>query len=370
MFVSNIKLSNFRNYNDLELNLNKNINILVGDNAQGKTSLLESVYVLARGNSYKNSNSELILWGKETSAIEGTFHKKNIDDNIKITLNKPNKTNIYINNKKTNKKSTLLEKIHIVLFSPEDLKMIKEGPDLRRRFIDNELNNIRPSYGKLLKDYTRVLYQRNNLLKVLRYDNKNINTLEIWDEQLIALGKKIIISRINFLKKVNSITKIIHSKLTNDQEEIKLFYISNIVKNNDDLEKIESIYRNLLNINIKEDIQKGYTSIGPHIDDIRVIINDFDAKLYGSQGQQRTAALSLKLSEIEIIKSHIEENPIILLDDVMSELDSKRQEKIIEFFHDSQVFITCTEINFENFLQNFNKKIYNIERGTITDMKR
>lgn len=365
MYLSNIKLSNFRNYDALDTQLCPNINIIIGDNAQGKTSLLEGIYVLARGKSYKNTMGEIISWDKESSLLEGTFHKKYYKDHLRISLSRPNKSTIYINDKKENKRSVLLEKVQVVLFSPEDLKMIKEGPDLRRRFIDGGLNNTKPSYGNVLRDYSRALYQRNNLLKSLRHSNYGRETLEVWDKQLIYLGKKIIISRINFLKKINSITKEIHNTLTNSKEELKLFYISNIVKNGEEIEYLEKVYQKKFSENVDRDIQKGYTSIGPHVDDIRVTINDFDAKIYGSQGQQRTAALSLKLSEIELIKSEIHENPIILLDDVMSELDVKRQEKIIKYFESSQVFITCTEMNFEDFLENFNKKIYTIERGQI-----
>ncbi len=365
MYLSNIKLNNFRNYSALNTELNPNINIIIGDNAQGKTSLLEAVYVLARGSSYKNTMSEIISWNEESSLLEGTFYKKYYKDHVRISLNKPNKSAIYINDKKANKRSVLWEKVQVVLFSPEDLKMIKEGPDLRRKFIDSGLNNTKPSYSNVLRDYSRALYQRNNLLKSLRRSNYGRETLEVWDKQLVHLGKKIIVSRINFLKKINSITKEIHYTLTSNQEELKLFYISNIIKNGEDIDHIEQVYEKKIRQNLERDIQKGYTSIGPHVDDIRVTINDFDAKTYGSQGQQRTAALSLKLSEIELIKSEIDENPIILLDDVMSELDAKRQEKIIKYFESSQVFITCTEMDFKDFLEKFNKKIYTIERGQI-----
>lgn len=368
MYLSNIKLKNFRNYDELDLVLGKNINILMGDNAQGKTSLLEAVYVLSRGKSYKGNVLDLIYWDRDFGFVEGTINKSNIKEDIRIHIDKSSKVTISLNGKRVNKRSVLNQKIHVVIFSPEDLKMIKEGPDFRRKFIDNSLQIIKPSYGTLLKNYNKVLFQRNNLLKSIKLGTSNSNTLGIWDEQLVRLGINIIISRVNFLKKVNSITKKIHYSLTNGQEEMKLFYLSNIIKNNEDLENVESVYKNLLEENVKEDIQKGYSSIGPHLDDIRVSVNDYDVKVYGSQGQQRTAALSLKLSEIDLIRSEINENPIILLDDVMSELDSKRQEKVIEYFQSSQVLITCTEISFENYLQNVDKKIYTIKRGTIDIM--
>ncbi|MFZ7119384.1 MAG: DNA replication/repair protein RecF, partial [Eubacteriaceae bacterium] len=291
------------------------------------------------------------------------------NENIRIEITNLNKLNIYINKKKINKKDSLTKKIHIILFSPEDLKLIKEGPDNRRKFIDNELGIIKPFYGKILKDYNKVLYQRNNLLKSLKFRKTTNNSLEIWNEQLINLGKKIIIYRINFLQKINKITNVIHNSLSNNQENLKLYYISNIIKSNDDLENIEETYKNLIEKNVKYDLEKGYTSIGPHLDDIKVVINNFDAKIYGSQGQQRTAALSMKLSEIELIKSELKEYPIILLDDVMSELDINRQKKVIKYFDNMQVVFTCTELNFENFIQNYDKKIYTIHQGKIKNIK-
>ena len=364
MYLSQIKLINYRNITSLSLTLNRRINIFIGDNAQGKTNLLESIFLLGRGKSYRNLTNDLIMWDKEQSYVEGVFFKDNMKDHIKITLNKSN-MNILYNDKKVIKKNSLSTKFYMILFSPEDLKLIKDGPDNRRKFLDNELSFIKPSYGQLIKDYNKVLFQRNNLLKTFTKEHDKPDTIEIWDDQLVYYGSRIIRQRISFLKKINDLTKVIHRELTKNKEELQLFYISNLIKNKKDIDDIENIYRQKIKDNFIYDFQRGFTSIGPHLDDIKVHINQYDVKLFGSQGQQRTVALSLKLSEIQLIQQEKGQNPIILLDDVMSELDSKRQEEIIKYFKDLQVFITCTELNFGNYLQNHIKKIYTIHQGKI-----
>ncbi|MFZ7134690.1 MAG: DNA replication/repair protein RecF [Eubacteriales bacterium] len=368
MYLSQLKLKNFRNYDSLNIELHENINIFIGDNAQGKTNLLEAIYILGRGKSYKNYSNDLIMWRKEQSVVEGTVIKERIKDELKLELKKDSNINILYNEKKIQKKNLLNKNIYIVLFSPEDLKLIKEGPDHRRKFIDNELTMIKPSYGRLIKDYSKVLFQRNNLLKSIHSHTLVPDTMDIWDEQLIQLGTKIIMQRVNFLKKINDITKKIHGELTKSKEDIQLYYVSNLIKNHRDLDDLDMLYKKTLKENYRIDIQRGFTSVGPHLDDIKVSVNDYDVKLFGSQGQQRTVALSLKLSEIQLIQVEKIQNPIILLDDVMSELDTKRQEEIIRYFKDLQVFITCTELNFKNYIQNFNKKIYTIHQGKITSI--
>lgn len=367
MYLSHIKLLNYRNISSLSIDLDPRVNIFVGDNAQGKTNLLESIFLLGRGKSYRSSTNDLIMWNKEQSSVDGFFLKDNMKDHIKIIINNSN-MNITFNDKKILKKNALSSKFYMILFSPEDLKLIKEGPENRRKFLDNELSLIKPSYGQLIKDYNKVLFQRNNLLKSFHKEQDKPDTLEIWNEQLVHFGSKIIRQRISFLKKINDLTKKIHGELTKNREELQLFYISNLIKNKNDLDDLENVYKQKIKHNFNLDFRKGYTSIGPHLDDIKVNINQYDVKLFGSQGQQRTVALSLKLSEIQLIQQEKGENPIILLDDVMSELDSKRQEEIIKYFKDLQVFITCTEFNFGNYLQNHIKKIYTIHRGKIENV--
>lgn len=367
MYLSQLKLMNFRNYDFLELEADNNINIFIGDNAQGKTNLLESIYMIGRGKSYKNNINDLIKWNKDSGIIQGNIISEGIKDNVKINL-KNNKAEIFYNQKKITKKNTLSSNIYIILFSPEDLKLIKEGPDNRRKFLDSEITIIKPQYDNLIKKYSKVLMQRNNLLKSLFYDKSSIDTIDIWNEQLIELGSKIIFERIKFLKKLNDLTKVVHKELTKGKEDIQIYYISNLIKNHDDINNIKSIYRESLKDNFNIEKQKGSTSIGPHLDDIKVTINNYDAKIFGSQGQQRTVALSLKLSEIQLIKIEKKENPIILLDDVMSELDASRQREIIHYFRELQVFITCTDLNFQNYIQNYSKKIYTIHQGKIINI--
>ncbi|NTW70996.1 MAG: DNA replication/repair protein RecF [Eubacteriaceae bacterium] len=368
MYLKKLKLMNFRNYDTLDIELDQHINIFVGDNAQGKTNILESIYFLSRGKSFRNNNSDLIGWSHENSFAEGVFIKKNYDENIKISISKDDtieNTAVFINAKKIKARSDLYGKIMMVNFTPEDLSIIKDGPENRRKFIDNELLNIKPVHGRLLKDYARTLKQRNELLKNIWKDPSLKSTIEIWNEQLISYGKKIIVNRIIFLQKLNKISRKIHKILTDDQEELKLYYISNLIKNHEDMDNIEKIFKESLESSFDNDIKKGYTSIGPHLDDIKININDFDSKVFGSQGQQRTCALSLKLSQLELISEETGEVAIVLLDDVMSELDSSRQKRLIEFFRNSQVIITCTDTNFLNSIQTESKKIYTIYQGKI-----
>ncbi|MBF7096088.1 DNA replication/repair protein RecF [Alkalibacter mobilis] len=370
MYLKKLKFSNFRNYTDLEIELDPDLNLILGENGQGKTNLLEGIYFLARGKSFRNQNRDLVNFESEKSFAEGFFFRERLNnsDTVRISIDKNSSsetTGISINRNKVKSKNDLAGKFFIVDFTPEDLSIIREGPEKRRRFIDNEMLNIKPVHGSLLKDYNKVLRQRNELLKNISRDQSLKKTAFIWDEKLVELGIRVIVNRIVFMQKLNRISKEIHTNLTDDKENLKLYYYSNLIRNNDDIENLEKIFREKLEENFKEDLKKGYTSIGPHLDDIKININDMDVKTYGSQGQKRTCALSLKLSQTRIIKEETHEDPIILLDDVMSELDPGRQQRIMEHFKDNQVVITSTEINFLDKLQNKSKKIYTVKGGKV-----
>lgn len=370
MYLERLKLKNFRNYINLDLKFNSKVNIIIGNNAQGKTNLVESIYVLGLGKSFRtNRDKELISFNEEDSFSKGYFIKKN--DTLKVQLNLTNKNNLFsrtikiddIDYKKT---SSLLENVYIVVFSPEDLRMIKDSPDLRRRFIDKELCQIKPLYYKNLGFYKKVIFQRNKYLK----ENINIDEDYIYslDHTLSNYGAYIIQERNKFIIKLKEYVKRIHSDITNKSESIDILYDSNIkvckdIKSQYDF-LMEKLYKNR-----EKDFSRKITLLGPHKDDLVIKINDIDARYYGSQGQQRTAALSLKLAEIQIIKDEVSENPILILDDVLSELDKKRQEFLINSFSENQIFITSADIGSDVVKSIKEKNIYKVNLGKIEQIK-
>lgn len=370
MYLEELKLLNFRNYEDLKVSFHEKLNLILGENGQGKTNLLESIYFLSRGRSFRNPNRELIRTGETKGSVEGMFYRNALQsrDQVQITLDfeegSPG-TTIFFNRKKEKSRSALAGKILMVEFTPDDLCIIKDGPDQRRRFIDNELLNIKPTHGSALKEYSRVLRQRNELLKSIQKEPSLKSTLFLWDQRLVQVGKRILLNRIGFLQKINGIAKQIHQDLTAGQENMALYYQSNLIKSNEDLTSFEEIFLKRLEENQRSDIGRGVTSAGPHLDDIKININNMDVKTYGSQGQKRTCALSLKLSQTYVIREETGEEAIVLLDDVMSELDGKRQKRIMEHFRNNQVVITSTEISFLDQLPQEMKKIYNVKQGRL-----
>ncbi|HCX65909.1 MAG TPA: DNA replication/repair protein RecF [Eubacteriaceae bacterium] len=369
MYIENLVLKNFRNYSSINIEWNPGMNIIVGENAQGKTNLLESIYFLARGDSFRSGNSELVSVGQRKTVVQGKFQKKTHDETIRIIIeneeNKPTTTVIEQNKKKVSSKNALYGNFPVVDFIPQDMSIINEGPDVRRKFIDKGLFHVKPIHAKVIKEYQRTLRQRNELLKQIQSDSSLRYTIDIWDEKLVELGKSLIINRMKFLHELNKKSKVIHRELSDGREDLTLFYISNLIKDQEAIKQLDEVFRKALNEQFDNDIKKGYTSIGPHLDDIKVSINNLDSKRYASQGQRRTCALSLKLSQIEILKEQTGENPIILLDDVMSELDSIRQRKIVEFFKDNQVVITCTDIEHLCPEQWEQKSIFTIQQGNV-----
>ena len=356
MIIKSLKLKNYRNYELLDLNFDPKTNILYGDNAQGKTNILEALYLSGTTKSHRGTKDrDIIRFGCDESHLETVVEKKGSCFQIDMHLKRNSPKGIAIDKIPIRKASELFGIVHFVFFSPEDLNIIKEGPAGRRRFIDLELSQLDRIYLNNLSNYNRVINQRNSLLKEI-YDKDNlIDTLEIWDMQLVEYGTRVLERRKQFIEQVNEIISDIHYKLTGGKEKISLIYEDST--GNMSLE-------NVLKKNRERDIRMKSTSSGPHRDDVCFVTDKgLDIRKFGSQGQQRTAALSLKLSEIELVKQVIHDTPILLLDDVLSELDKHRQNYLLESIHDIQTVITCTGLDeFVNNRFSINK-IFHIKNG-------
>lgn len=337
MYIKSLDLKNFRNYRSLSLELDKGTNILYGDNAQGKTNILEAIYIAGTTKSHKGSkDKELIYFDEEESHIRMKVHKDIMDYQIDMHLKKSRSKGIAINGLPIKRARELFGVVNIVFFSPQDLNIIKDGPGERRKFVDFELCGLDGIYLNDLTNYNKCLNQRNKLLKDVYFQPSLLSTIDVWDEQLVYYGSRIIQRRKQFIEDLNKIIYKIHKNLTGQKEEIYLTYEPNVDENN---------YREQLSKSRESDCRMKTTSTGPHRDDICVMVNGIDIRKYGSQGQQRTAALSLKLSEIQLVKQIIKDTPVLLLDDVLSELDSNRQNYLLSSIKDIQTIITCTGLD-------------------------
>ncbi len=357
MRVNKLELVNFRNYNSLEIDFDSNINILYGMNAQGKTNILESIYMCSTTKSHRtNKDIEMINFNEDEAHIKLNITKADKEFRIDIHLKKNKKKGIAINRIPIKRADELFGIFNVIFFSPEDLNIIKNGPKERRKFIDIELCQLDKIYVYNLVNYNKVLNQRNQVLKDVFFEPSLKETLDIWDMQLAKYGKEIIRRREEFIEKINEIILPIHSDITDNLETIKIEYDKNV--DEDDFYEMLVRKRN-------DDISRKTTTIGPHRDDIIIYSNDINVRTYGSQGQKRTAALSLKLAEIELVKKQIGENPILLLDDVLSELDSSRQNHLLKTIKDIQTIITCTGL--DDFIENRFKidKVFEVDNGKV-----
>lgn len=357
MVVKSLKLKNYRNYELLDMTFDSKTNILYGDNAQGKTNILEALYLSGTTKSHRGTKDrDLIQFGREESHLETIVEKKGMEFQIDMHLKKNSPKGIAINKIPIRKASELFGIVHFVFFSPEDLNIIKDGPAGRRRFIDLELSQIDKVYLSNLSNYNRIINQRNSLLKELYHQDHLMDTLDIWDMQLAEYGTKVIESRKQFIRQVNQIIADIHYRLTGGRERIELSYESSLGS----LSLEQALKKNR-----ERDIRMKSTSVGPHRDDLCFLSGDLDIRKFGSQGQQRTAALSLKLSEIELVKEVIKDTPILLLDDVLSELDKHRQNYLLDSIHDIQTLITCTGVDeFVNHRFEVNK-VFHVQSGQV-----
>ena len=358
MYIESVQLKNFRNYDSLELDLAQGTNIFYGNNAQGKTNILEALYLCGTTKSHRGSkDKDMIQFGKDESHIRMMVKKGELSYRIDMHLKKNKAKGVAINGLPIRKASELFGVVNLVFFSPEDLNIIKNGPGERRRFLDLELCQLDRIYLTDLASYNHIVNQRNKLLKDIWVQPSLKDTLDIWDMQMAEYGRKIIDKRREFIQELNETVRKIHYNLTGGIEELNVIYEPDCTAEN--LESAISAHRD-------KDMRMKLTSVGPHRDDLCVMANGIDIRRYGSQGQQRTAALSLKLSEIYIVKKKIKDTPVLLLDDVLSELDSSRQNYLLESISDIQTLITCTGLDDFISHQFQINKVFQVVQGTVS----
>lgn len=357
MYIESLELKNYRNYQNLQLDFDKGTNIFYGDNAQGKTNILESVYLCGTTKSHRGSkDKEIIRFGEEESHIRMMIRKDELSYKIDMHLRKNKAKGVAINGLPIKKARELFGIVNLVFFSPEDLNIIKNGPGERRRFMDLELCQLDQIYLTDLAGYNHIVNQRNRLLKDLYMNPSLKETLDIWDMQMLQYGTKIINKRKDFVRDLNQVIQDIHHNLTGGIEHLEVVYEPSTEAED---------FENVLKKNRERDIRMKMTSAGPHRDDLSFVVNGIDIRKYGSQGQQRTAALSLKLSEIYLVKEKIKDTPILLLDDVLSELDSNRQTYLLDCIHDIQTLITCTGLDDFVSHQFHINKVFHVVNGEV-----
>jgi len=357
MKIKSFKIENFRNYETLELELSEGTNIFCGENAQGKTNILEAVYVCGTTKSHRMArDKEMIRFGCEESHLCMRMVRQDIPYRIDMHLKKNKSKGIAINGAPIRKAGDVLQLGSYIFFSPEDLGIIKNGPGERRRFMDMQLCQLQRLYLSSLTAYNRVLLQRSRLMKDMYFRSDIADTMDVWDEQLVRYGRPIIRDRDKFVRLLNEIAGPIHERLTGGREVLKIEYEQSVG---------EDEFEEKLRGGRERDLKMKITGCGPHRDDIRITANGTDLRRFGSQGQQRTAALAMKLSEIEMVRQITGDNPVLLLDDVLSELDENRQRYLLDNVQDVQTLLTCTGI--ENLTRNRFKidRLYEVRQGQV-----
>ena len=362
MYIKRLNLKDYRNYDSLDVDFDKNVNIIIGNNAQGKTNLIESLYVTSFGKSFRtNRDSELVKFGRDYARISIEAEKEYFDTTVEVLIKKDSKKSVKKDGTVVRKSSELLKNILIVIFSPEDLKIVKEDPEKRRKFIDRELCQIKPLYYETLSNYKKTLVQRNMYLKE---DDIDSSIMDIWDIQLARYGSKLTSMRKKFIEKMSIYSSRIHESITDGKEILHLEYNPNI-EFSDDFAEMEGLFYDEIKKSYASDLRMRTTTRGPHKDDFSFYVNGINMRSFGSQGQQRTCALSLKLAELNLIKEETGEEAILLLDDVMSELDINRQRFLIRTLRNNQIFVTATDID-DKVIESFpNANIIKIEKGNL-----
>lgn len=342
MYVESVKLNNFRNYSHKQVRFTDGLNVIVGKNATGKTNLLESVYICGLGNSARVSrDKDCIMWGQSGAYIGLSVRKRHRSHKIEIYIDAKEKKRVAIDGIPITRISQLIGVMNVVFFSPDEIKLVKDAPQERRRFMDISLSQQSADYLYSLSRYNAVLLRRNKLLKTLQKGDNLMQSLAVWDAQLSSEGAKIIKKRYEFVEKLKKFAKESHTALTLSRETLDLGYESAVERG--ELSEIERELSEKLLSSYEKDAYLQYTTVGPHRDDLKIAIDNIDVRKFGSQGQQRTAALSLKLSEISLFTHETGETPVLLLDDVLSELDADRRAMLLTVTSKSQTIITCTE---------------------------
>ena len=360
MIVRSLELSDYRNYENVKVLFDPGTNVIFGDNAQGKTNLLEAIYECAVARSHRGSKDrEVIRFGKEEGHIRLLAEKAGRPVRIDLHLKKNKPKGAAIDGVPIRKVSELFGVLHVVFFSPEDLKIVKSSPQERRRFIDEELCQLDKVYTSDLINYNKALLQRNDLLKVPKEGKEFSALLDVWDEQLIRYGKVVMESRKGFIAELNELAADVHLELTGGKESLSLAYTPSVTPEN--MEEKLFLGRDI-------DIRLGSTQTGPHRDDMECLVEGIDVRRFGSQGQQRTAALALKLAEIELVRRKIHDTPILLLDDVLSELDSSRQERLLTSLNGVQTFLSCTGLDDFISRQVDVRRIYRVEANKVEEI--
>lgn len=367
MQIQSITLKNFRNYEGQTVQFDPHRNIIIGENAQGKTNLVEAVYLCAFARSFRTANTrEMIRFGESQASIDARVLSEDIDKRIQILLRSDGKKMLKKDGKILKRASDLLRTIVVVVFSPEDLRIIKDSPDKRRNFLDKEISQLRPGYFESLHRYQEVVRQKNAFLKQIIYknggmlskDSEEEGILDVLDMQLAEYGSKVIRQRREFVKLLNREASAIQQGISGGREELEILCKETV--------NPDEFYETLLREREK-DLRNGSSGPGPHRDDLEFLINGKSAKKFGSQGQQRTIALTLKLAEIRIAKTLLGENAILLLDDVLSELDRERQKYLLQHIDDIQIFITSADADEELLAEVEKGKIFRVENGRLTE---
>ena len=368
MKLTNLQLQNFRNYESVQLEFTDGVHVFIGENAQGKTNLMESIYALAMTKSHRTTNDkELIGWNKEFATIKGTVEKTTTKTNLELQFSKKGKI-AKVNYLEQKRLSSYLGNLNVILFAPENLTLVKGSPQNRRKFVDMELGQMSSLYLYDLVEYNRVLKQRNTYLKQLAIKKKQPDEyLDVLSEMLSELASKIVFHRLDFMKQLEALAIPIHDQLSLGREKFSVSYQATIpLEDGLTPSQMKEIYMNQFKKNQTREADQATTLIGPHRDDLIFYLNEVPVQTYGSQGQQRSTVLSLKLAEIELMKLSTDEYPLLLLDDVLSELDDDRQTHLIKAIENKvQTFITTTSL--DGIKQQFINEpvVIPIEKGTI-----